>query len=304
MNVALEAGGYYQQPAEHGSCRRYASTADAAGEALARPTHGRVSPHEWPSQKPVGRPLWEIVRCRCATSWIPPSTGSPSSWVGRPVQREASQRQAHPAFGSLAGGDRMTAASRRCGGSGRARRSSVSGDAGSEQNAPTTSSSVVPSRWPEGISDGGVSCGRRSGRRIGRASGSRRFCPFRPSAYRRQASLGISDNGVACGFVEGESRPLLRTVLPCVWSPKESPAGYERLGRICPRLRKTQCQAVAVDINRRGTVVGYSEGSGRHPASLPVEPDRDGLGLGGPRGRWERPLRSTGWELHRGRAVP
>ncbi|MCH1507208.1 MAG: hypothetical protein L7V86_26785, partial [Verrucomicrobiales bacterium] len=68
-------------------------------------------------------------------------------------------------------------------------------------------------------------------------------------------ALGISDNGVICGFAEIKIAPTPNR-LPCVWAPGES-GGYKRF-TVLPTPTEVK-SAVAIDINRRGTVVGYSE---------------------------------------------
>jgi len=243
LNVTLEAGGYFNnQPSMVLVAERYTAT---RLDALLEHAWAR-QPAPWPSQKPIGRPLWESSMSLCDK--LDPAVDGIAivSSKGQFNARHLNARRT--AFGSLAGE--------------------------TDESFPAIWRQREKSPVILSTESGRAECANDQLRcRVG----GQRASPngiMRPAVWTENGEkwietllpvpafciggniLGINDNGEACGFVEVK---IARTanLLPCVWTPKES-GGYERPA-VLPTLEDAM-SGVAVDINRRGTIVGYTEG--------------------------------------------
>lgn len=209
-------------------------------------------PDPWPSQKPIGRPLWESSMSLC-DKLDPSDTIALQSRDGQFHARHLNARRI--VFGSIE----------------------------LEANRP------VPALWRQ-RSDSPTTLSESRGRaecannqlafRVGGhtipASGITTPAVWVESEKRWIEALlpvpafciggnvlGINDNGVACGFVEIKVSPTPNR-LPCAWVPAQS-GGYGNLA-----VLPTPEEAVsggAVAINRKGIIVGYTQDrSGRRRA--------------------------------------
>jgi hypothetical protein len=241
LNVTLEADGYLNnQPSMVLVANRYAATRldELLADAWAR------QPAPWPSQKPAARPLWESSMSLCdkvASAGIAIDSSD--------LQFRARHLNARRiVFGSLSrdSGNSLPALWRQ------------------RADAPITTSS----------SPGRIECANdellcsAAGHTVQPNGVMRPTVWVETKARWIEASLpvpafcvagnalGINGNSVVCGFAKVKIAPSLNQ-LPCVWSPGKS-GGYESYV-ILPTPTEVM-SAVAIDVNRKGTVVGYAEG--------------------------------------------
>ena len=233
MNVVLESDGYFNNQAT-----LVLATNEFSARPLAKILEGAWgrNPAPWVSAKPAGRPLWESSMSLCEIEHT----------QGTFYARHLNARRI--VFGTLANSsdppvpafwrqhaDAPTALSTGAGqieGANDSLLWTASGHTiiGNGSRRPTIWVEVSGGKWAESLLPVPAFC----------VDGN---------------ALGVSDVGVACGYVEIQATAKPNR-LPCLWVP-DSAGSYPSVS-ILPTPEEAR-SGVAVDINRTGIVVGYTE---------------------------------------------